>query len=104
MANEIFIKGTKEYYKVNLIDRLSTVDDLSIDASGWKYDIYDSGATLLVNQSDAAPQVMTLLCMVDTVAVVTLVVATNYHLYVYVNVGSERPKIGPFLFDIVAGT
>ena len=103
MANEIFIKGTKEYYVVDLIDRLSTVDDLSVDATLWKYDTYDPSGTIIANQLDAGIQTMRMLCLIDT-TLSAYTVQANYDLYVYMTIGLERPKIGPFKFDVVAGT
>lgn len=103
MANEPFVKGTKEYYVVDLLDRLQNVDDLATDATSWKYDTYDPSGVLISDDLNATPQTMRLLCLIDTTDVAYVEGTTGYRLFVQLIIGPESPRIGPFLFDIIVG-
>lgn len=104
MANEVFVKGTKEYYVVDLTDRLTQVDDLPSDTSAWKYSTYDNTGAIIDSALNGVPQSpMRLLCLIDTANVLYVSGQTDYRLFVTITIGPETPKLGPFKFDIIAG-
>ena len=104
MANEVFVKGTKEYYVVDLTDRLQQVDDITVDASAWKYSTYDSSGNVIDSNLNASPQSpMRILSLIDTTNVLYVEGTTDYRLFITITIGPETPKLGPFKFDIIAG-
>lgn len=90
-------RGTIESVQVLITDDSQAVDDLS--SSTPEYDVVESDGTTPVETNVAASAVgMIIFCLLDTTGWSAL--EDEFHLYVDFNVGSENPRLGPFIINL----
>jgi hypothetical protein len=89
------VKGTVEYIRVNVKDRLGTLTTLS--GTSPKFDVYGPDGTEVVTQANATSVGMEAFCLVDT----TALAYGAYKLFLNFQIAPEFPRIGPFNFKVI---
>lgn len=94
---ENLVLGTKETMLVTVVDRLGNL--ATLDGLVMKFDVIDREGNKKINQQAATNAGMIAQCLVDTSAWL----ATDkgkYQLYLDVTSGAEKPRLGPFEFEV----
>jgi hypothetical protein len=90
-------RDTIETVQVLVTDDSQIVDDLS--GSTPKFDVTESDNTTAVETAENATAVdMIVYCLLDTTAWSAL--EDEFHLWIYFTVGSETPRLGPFVIEL----
>ena len=90
--------GTKEIVSVNVEDRLGTLSDLSAYAVNFRV-ANEDGSDRIAWTAATNVVLMRVDCLLDTT--VGPWPTGHYELYIRPTIGSERPILGPFDFDVV---
>lgn len=88
--------GTKELVSINVEDRLGTITNLSTYAVDYRVKKEDD-TDQVAWASVAAVVLMRVDCLLDTTGWST----GHYELFIRPTIGSERPILGPFDFNVV---
>lgn len=94
---EKLAKGTKEILLVNVVDRLKAITTLN--GLTMKFDVYDRQGNIKMNQVTATNAGMIAQCLVDTTTGGGWA-AGKYVLYLDITTGPEKPRLGPFEFEL----
>lgn len=89
------VKGSIEYLRINVTDRLGGLTTL--DGTAPKFDVYDPDGVEVVSQSNANNVGMEAFCLINS----TALAYGQYKLFLNFNIAPEFPRLGPFNFKIV---
>jgi hypothetical protein len=104
-------QGSIEFLKVDVTDLMaqvpgaSFIDDLA--GTNASYDIFEPDGTPVVANGTAATDGMTALCLANTTPTgptgAEWPMQNDYRLYVEFDTPPERPRLGPYRFNVTQG-